>query len=138
MDVHVEPVMRTQQQRKRKSEQIQSKDCLDEGDLKSDTSDTSKHVNDNVEENDDKVIDNIEEDIDNKEFIDPDIDKVGGLVCGKEGDFPDIDAILTMWWEGKWKRGKKKLFLSYDQIMGKGNKDKARELIQEQLDFLVH
>ena len=138
MDVHVEPVTRTQQQRKRERQQIQSKYCLDDEDLTSDTSDTSKYVNDDVQEDDDKVIDIIKEGIDDEEFIDPDIDKAGGWVYGKEGAFPDIDAILTMWWEGKWKKGRRKVILTCQEIMGKGNKEKARELDQEQLDFLVH
>ena len=135
-DVHVEPDTRSvqveQRQRKRKHQKIQSED------LESDTSDTSNYVNDDVEEDDDKVIDIIEDGIDNEEFIDPDIDKAGGWVYGKEGAFPDIDAILTMWWEGKWKKGRRKVILTCQEIMGKGNKEKARELDQEQLDFLVH
>ena len=43
-DVHVKPpVTRTQQQRKRKHQQIPSKDCLDEEDHTSGNSDTSKY-----------------------------------------------------------------------------------------------
>ena len=113
-DVHVEPVPRTKRQRKRKCQQIQSKDCLDEEDLKSDTSDTSKYVNDNVKEDDhvdDKVIDNIKEDIDNDEFIDPDIEIVGGWVYSKEGAFPDTYAIhLLCGGKENGREGKRKCF----------------------------
>ena len=50
MDVHVEPVTRMQQQRNRKLQQIQPKDCLDDKDLTSDTSNTSNYVNNYVKE----------------------------------------------------------------------------------------
>ena len=140
----IEPNTRTRRQRKtkRKRQQNQSKNRQIDVDL---TSDTSDYVDDDVEE-DDSVDDYFEEmnndsdgvEEDNKEFNDPDIDKVGGWVYGKDGAFPDHRPILNMWWKGKWENPLEIPTLTYEQIIGKGNKEKARELNQEQLDFLVH
>ena len=63
MEVDIEPVTRTQQQRKRIRQQVQSKECLDDKYLTSDTSDTSNYVNNNVKE-DNYVDDDVKEDND--------------------------------------------------------------------------
>ena len=75
---------------KKKTSTNPIKDRLDEEDLTWDTSDTSKYVDNNVKEDncvDNDVNNDVKEDNDNKESIDPDIDKVGGWVYGKEYAF---------------------------------------------------
>ena len=100
------PCQERNHREKRKRQQIQSKGCLDDKDL---TSDISNYIGDDVKE-------------DNKEFINPDIDKVGGWVYGEEDFFPDIDGILNMWWTGRWKKGRKKT-LPYEQVKETRKKD---------------
>ena len=90
------------------------------------------YVEDDVKEEDNDS-DNIEE-----KFIDPNIDKVSGWVYGKDGTFPNVLPILDMLWKGRWTNGRAKTFLTYEQIIGKGNRKRGIKLDQEQLDFLVH
>uniref|UniRef100_A0A6V0ABJ1 Uncharacterized protein n=1 Tax=Pseudo-nitzschia australis TaxID=44445 RepID=A0A6V0ABJ1_9STRA len=109
-----------------KRKRPRSGDVLDDlqiSDISNDDSDSDSDDDDDDQDYTKEHIDVIDDDT--EEYIDSDINKVGGWVYGEEGAFPDIEGILGR-------------DLTYAAIFGKGDDQIAYQLTQEQLDYLVH